>query len=85
MANKNAAVRIKVSDDANHTLTDTLMYKGLRMMYDLGMEPTHIFMRPSALEQLRNSRTTFNPIGLPAPLPNEFELLQTLLSEPSVS
>lgn len=74
VANKNAVVRIKgISDDNGKGLTDALLYKGLRMMYDLGMEPTHIFVRPSSLEQLRNSRTSYNPLGLPAPMTTEFE------------
>jgi hypothetical protein len=74
VANKNAVVRIKNLGTANgKTLTDALMFQALRLMNDLGQEPTAIFMNARSREQLRASRTATNAAGAPAPLPRDFE------------
>lgn len=73
LANKNAAVRIKNLAASTQVLTDALMFDALKLCEDLGMQPNAIFMTSRSLNQLRDSRTTYHPLGLPAPLPREFE------------
>lgn len=74
LANKNAAIRIKnVSTDSGKGATDTLMAKAMEKAVSLGMRPNAIFMTPRSQYQLQASRTTYNPAGLPAPLPQEYE------------
>ncbi|WP_373649020.1 major capsid protein [Schlesneria sp. DSM 10557] len=63
--------RIKnIKDEANKRLTDALLYQLLTKMK---VRPDVLFMPKTVLEQLRASRTTFSPTGLPAPTPNSFE------------
>jgi hypothetical protein len=59
--------RIKnVTQETGHTLTDNLLAQAESAMY---RRPDVCFMHPALLEQLRESRTTFNPLGTPAPTP----------------
>lgn len=63
--------RIKnITASAGKTLTDALIYSLLTKMK---VRPDVLFMNKTLLEQLRASRTTFSPTGLPAPTPNTFE------------
>jgi hypothetical protein len=73
LANKHAAVRIKNLASATQVLTDTLMYSALEKCEELGMTPNAIFGRPRSFYQLRSGRTATNQVGLPAPLPREWE------------
>ncbi len=57
-----------ITAETGHTLTDALMYTAESMMY---RRPDVCFMHPTLLEMLRESRTTFNPLGLTATKPTE--------------
>jgi hypothetical protein len=57
-----------VSAETGHTLTDALLYQTIALM---DRQPDVIFMNKILLEQLRESRTTFNPTGAPAPIPTD--------------
>lgn len=57
---------IDIAAAATDVLTDDLIYEGLSKFED-GMGPSAIFMRREAAEQLRKGRTTYNPVGAPAP------------------
>ena len=73
LANKNAAVRIKnLGTDSNKGLTDSLLAQAFRKARELGMRPNAIFATPRSVEQLQISRTTYSPIGAPAPMPEEY-------------
>lgn len=64
-----SACRIKkLTADAGATLTDTLLYQALAK-FKAGTQPDAIFMSRRSLMQLRQSRTTYNPMGTPAPAP----------------
>jgi hypothetical protein len=62
-------VRIKNIDNGSNKLTDDLLYSGLQKCEEIGMMPNACFMSPRSRYQLRDSRTTYNPVGAPAPLP----------------
>jgi hypothetical protein len=73
LANKNAAIRIKnVTAESNKGLTDALLSQAMEKARELGMVPNAIFMTPRSQGQLQRSRTTYNPVGAPAPLPDEY-------------
>ena len=55
-----------VSAETGKTLTDALLYQTVALM---DVVPDVCFMNKTALEQLRESRTTFNATGAPAPMP----------------
>jgi hypothetical protein len=57
-----------ITAETGHTLTDNMLYTAQSMMLK---QPDVCFMHPYALNQLRASRTTFNPSGMPAPVPTE--------------
>lgn len=59
-----------VSAESTHTLTDALLFQTLSLM---DVQPDCIFMNKILLEQLRESRTTFNPTGAPAPIPTDLQ------------
>ena len=74
LANKNAAIRIKnIGTDSGKGLTDLLLAKAFRQARELGMNPNAIFATPRSIEQLQVSRTTYSPIGAPAPMPEEYQ------------
>lgn len=74
VANKNSVIRIKnIGTDSGKGCTDALLFSALKLMNDLGQEPTAIFMNARSREQLRGSRTATNATGAPAPLPRDFE------------
>jgi hypothetical protein len=60
-----------VSTQSNHTLTDDHLASLLELFptgYEEGLE---FYMSRRSVAQLRRSRTTFNPTGQPAPIPDE--------------
>ncbi len=59
-----------VTADAGCTLTDHLLSQMLAT-FQAGIVPDAIFMSRRSAEQLRSSRTTYNPMGYPAPFPQE--------------
>ncbi len=64
-----SAVRIKkITADSGHTLTDAMLYNALSL-FPAGTQPDVILMTRRSLYQLRASRTTYNPLGTPAPIP----------------
>jgi len=74
LADKNKAIRIKsVGTDSGKGLTDALLAKAFRQARELGMNPNAIFATPRSIEQLQVSRTTYSPIGAPAPMPEEYQ------------
>jgi HK97 family phage prohead protease len=74
LANKNRAIRIKnIGTDSGKGLTDALLAKAFRQARELGMNPNAIFATPRSIEQLQVSRTTYSPIGAPAPMPEEYQ------------
>jgi HK97 family phage prohead protease len=74
LSNKNAAIRIKnIGTDSGKGLTDVLLASALRKARELGMRPNAIMLNPRSGEQLQTSRTTYSPIGAPAPLPEEYQ------------
>lgn len=66
---------VDVSSGSSFPMTDALFYQAYAL-FDAGMPPTHCFCHRLALEQWRNDRTTYNPIGTPAPLMNNLEGVQ---------
>lgn len=82
LANKHKAVRIKNIGIANgKTLTDEHMYGALALCDELGMVPNLIVGRGRSFEQLRKSRTSYNPTGAPPGVLNNWEgipLLRTI-------
>lgn len=71
---KYAAARITNLDvsGTNAGLDDDLLYQ-LIERFPVGMKPNGIFMSRGSLAQLRQSRTAYNAVGLPAPYPTDFE------------
>lgn len=57
-----------VSAESNKTLNDAALFKTLSLM---DVVPDVCFMNKVLLEQLRESRTTFNATGAPAPMPTD--------------
>lgn len=73
LSDVNKAVRIKNLAASTQVLTDALMFAALKLCDDVGCQPNAIYMTSRSLNQLRDSRTTYHPLGLPAPLPTEFQ------------
>lgn len=63
---------LNITADAGHTLTDQLLYDAVSLV-PAGLVPDCFFMTRRSLAQLRDSRTTFNPLGLPAPIPQSLD------------
>lgn len=83
--NKYAVARIKkLTEDSGKGLTDTLLYKLLRLMKEKSQNITPqnsiLVMSPRSQEQLRLSRTATNPTGAPAPLPTDWNGIPILVS-----
>jgi hypothetical protein len=62
----------KLTAEAGHTLTDSLVYE-LLGKFPTGIKPDVLLMSRRSLHQLRNSRTATSPTGTPAPIPTEVE------------
>jgi hypothetical protein len=70
LGDKRSVIRISdITNDANCTLTDKLLFDTVAKL-PANMKPDMWFMNRSALAMLRDSRTTFNPEGRPAPIPD---------------
>lgn len=61
-------------------LDDDLLYE-LIELFPVGAKPDAIFLSRRSLAQLRKSRTAYNTIGAPAPLPTEFEGIPLIVSD----
>jgi hypothetical protein len=73
--------RIKnLTDDSGKGLTDKLM-GSLLAKFPVGYPPDFFFMTRRAREQLRASRTTYSPVGEPAPVPQQFEGIPILATD----
>ncbi len=75
--NRLKVIRIKNignDGDTDKTLTDEHLYEAVRKCREIGMRPTHAFMTPRSLHQLRKHRQASgiasNTIGSPVPLPD---------------
>lgn len=66
--------------DSGAKLTDDLMYQSLQE-FPAGRQPNLIFMSRRSLEYLREDRTTYNPIGTPAPRPESFEGIPIIVTD----
>jgi hypothetical protein len=68
-----AIARIKkLTEENGKGLTDILLGRMLEK-FETGIKPDVIFMNRRSLRQLRESRTTYSPTGMPAPTPTEYE------------
>jgi len=66
--------------DADAQLTDEKIYNAIAK-FPAGQRPDMIVMSRSAQDQLRNSRTTYNPAGLPASTPEAAAGLRIVVSD----
>lgn len=69
-----------VTDDTGKGVTDDLLYSALSL-FPAAKQPNMIVMNRRALKQLRHSRTTFNPTGLPAPRPTDLDGIPIVVVE----
>ena len=73
VGSKYAVARIaNLTADSGKGLTDSLLADALAL-FPSSDQPTHIVMNRRSRTQLRKSRTTYSPIGEPAPRPSEYE------------
>lgn len=75
-----SSVRIANIDAGSNTVTDDLIYSGLKV-FPAGRQPNLIFMNRRSLEQLRSSRTATNATGTPAPRPTEVEGIPIVVTD----
>lgn len=82
LANRHSVVRIKnIGTATDKTLNDAMMFAALeKFTTACGADPTHIFMTPRSVEQLRKSRQATNQKGDPVPLPTTWETLPIIRS-----
>lgn len=82
LANRHAVVRVKnIGTAAGKTLTDAMLFDAAEKFETAcGAPPTHLFMTPRSVEQLRKSRTPTNQKGDPVPLPTTWETLPIVRS-----
>ena len=66
--------------DAAKPLTDALMSQLLSKFLANGVRPSLFVMSARSNAQLQQSRTAYHPLGLPAPLPSEFEGIPIVVS-----
>jgi hypothetical protein len=66
--------------DSGAQLTDELIYEAISK-FPAGQAPDLIIMSREAQNQLRNSRTTYNPAGIPAATPDVSAGIQILVSD----
>lgn len=71
-SNKAVARICNLTEDSGKGLTDSLLADALEL-FEANEWPTLIAMSRRSATQLRKSRTTYNPTGLPAPWPREYE------------
>lgn len=85
IGSKFAVSRIaNLTEDSGKGLTDLLLAKALAL-FPVGDPPTHIAMNRRSLRQLQTSRTTYSPIGLPAPRPTEYEGIPIIVTDALLS
>jgi len=81
ISSKYAAARIgKLTADSGKGLTDSLLADALAL-FPSADQPTHIVMSRRSLTQLQKSRTTYSPIGAPAPRPSEYEGIPIVVTD----
>lgn len=81
IGSKYAVARIaNLTEDSGKGLTDTLLARALAL-FPVGDQPTHICMNRRSLRQLQTSRTTYNPTGMPAPRPTEYEGIPIVVTD----
>lgn len=71
---------INLTEDSGKGLTDSLLSQ-LLQKFPIGHEPTHFVMSRRSRGQLQRSRTTYSPIGAPAPLPQEYEGIPIIVTD----
>ena len=81
VGSKYAAARIaNLTADSGKGLTDSLLADALALCPSAD-QPTHIAMSRRSLSQLQKSRTTYSPIGAPAPRPSEYEGIPIVVTD----
>jgi hypothetical protein len=81
IGSKYAVGRIcNITADSGKGLTDLLLSTALQK-FPAAMQPTMICMSRRSLGQLQRSRTTYNPIGMPAPRPTEYEGIPIIVTD----
>lgn len=81
IGSKYAVARIaNLTEDSGKGLTDILLAKALAL-FPASDQPTHICMNRRSLRQLQASRTTYSPIGAPAPRPTEYEGIPIVVTD----
>src|SRR5690606_4710527 len=79
-----AAVRIANIDDGSNTVNDDLTYEAISL-FPTSRQPNLIVMNRRSLEQLRNSRTSTNATGAPAPRPTDVEGIPIVVTDAIVN
>ena len=72
VGSKYSIIRIANIDAGSNVVTDDLIYQALSL-FPVGRQPNLIAMNRRSLRQLRESRTSTNAIGAPAPRPTEID------------
>ena len=81
IGSKYAVARIaNLTADSGKGLTDSLLADALAL-FPSADQPTHIVMNRRSQTQLRKSRTTYSPIGTPAPRPSEYEGIPIVVTD----
>lgn len=81
VGSKYAAARIaNLTADSGKGLTDSLLADALSL-FPSADQPTHIVMSRRSLTQLQKSRTTYSPVGQPAPRPREYEGIPIVVTD----
>ena len=75
-----SAVRIANIDAGSNSLNDDMIYDAINK-FAAGYGATHIYMNRRSLQQLRESRTTTNATGAPAPAPTDVFGLPIVVTE----
>lgn len=66
--------------DASNKLTDNLIYEAMSL-FKASEKPTHIVVPRIGAKHLRESRTTYNPVGSPAPYVDNIEGVKVVISD----
>lgn len=66
--------------DTSKPLTDALMSTLLAKFLANGIRPSAFIMSARSQSQLQQARVAYHPLGLPAPLPSEFEGIPIIVS-----
>lgn len=81
IGSKYAVARIcNLTADSGKGLTDVLLAQALEK-FPSADPPTHICMNRRSLSQLQRSRTTYSPVGAPAPRPTEYEGIPIIVTD----